>query len=65
MQKVLVFATKMGVLSKTWNTYGNKVSTVSDTAGRVPTIYVLSKNKKNELSETYRFYSREKLQYIT
>ena len=34
---------------------------------RVPTIYVLSKNKKNikkKSSENYHFYSREILQYI-
>ena len=34
---------------------------------RVPTIYVLSKNKKNVTiysSENYHFYSREILQYI-
>ena len=34
----------------------------------VPTIYVLSKNKNNItffLSENYRFYNREKFQFIT
>ena len=31
-QEVIVFATKRGVLSKTWNAHGNKVSKVSETA---------------------------------
>ena len=43
---VLVFATKRGDLSKTWNVHGYKVSKVSDTAGHAPpklsfSLYVL------------------------